>query len=362
MPRFPKTQAVSQLDGQPYTGQRSSTFRFDIVDSVTGYRRAIKPVIGGSAGIRHDTRSTIKRMITGLQLGVADTAAFNSVTSRLEPVMIIKGEEFPLGRYIPSDWVSILLSRGSQSITSFYDEGFIIDQQIPSAFGANSAGGTSGEVVNSMLQRFLKQYPIEFMVETTDFASFGAWSAGTRGGFVLEQMALDGDYLSPWFDHSSILQLKRTFDPADQIPTFDFDDNLSVLNGGIIVTNNLINAPNRFVVIGNGPDSFSDAIVGQADVPSSAPHSIANRGFVIADVSNRQIRSSAQAGAIAKALVQRQAIIEQTEFDTLPDPRHDAYDVIKWQGVNWLEISWTLSFTAGVPMKHILQRAYSDQL
>lgn len=355
MPRFAVSRAVAQLNGSAYAGQRSTTFRFDIVDSLTGYRRAVTPVIESGARIRHDTQSIIKRSITGLRLGVTDTAVFNSITSRLEPFMIVKGEEFSLGRYVPSDWVGLVLSRGNQSVTSFYDEGFIIDQQISSSFGASTI---SGELVSSMLTRFLARYPITSYIEPTVYQSFGAWGAGTRGGFILDQLALDGDYLSPWFDHTSTLQLKRNFDPAVAIPDFNFDDNLNVLSDGIIIANNLINAPNRFVVIGNGIDSFDVPIVGQADVPSSAPHSIANRGFIIADVTNRQIRSNEQARAIAQALVQRQSLIEETELSTLPDPRHDSYDVIRWQGENWIEVSWTLPFAAGAPMDHVMQRTY----
>jgi hypothetical protein len=351
-----KTPVNQRLDGRPFIGQRTATFRFDIVDSVTGFRRVVNPIISGNAGINHDTRRTIKRMITGLHLGVADTEVFSSITSRLEPFMVIGGEDFPLGRYVPSDYAQIRLSRGNQSVSSFYDEGFIIDQQTSTSFGALSA---TGEVVSSTLQRFLENYPVSFNIELTDFTTLGSWSAGTRGGFILDQLALDGDYLSPWFDNSSVLQLIRTFNPAGNLPTFDYDNGISVLIEGIVETNNLINAPNRFIVIGNGADSLGGEIVGQADVPTTAPHSIANRGFVIADVSNRQVRTSAQAAAVAAALVQRQALIEETELSTLQDPRHDSYDIIHWREENWLEVAWTLPFTIGSPMTHVIQRTYA---
>jgi hypothetical protein len=357
LPRFSTTRANARLDGRVYAGQRSSTFRFDLVDIITGYRQAINPIVDGTAGISHDTRTTIKRKITGLQLGVADTAAFNSITSRLEPFMIINDEEFALGRYVPADWAKLVMTRGDQSVAAFYDEGFIIDQQIPSAFGASEIGG---ENVGSMLQRFISDFPnISVQIEQTSFTTLGSWGAGTRGGFILDQLALDGDFLSPWFDNESVLQLKRTFDPARALPNFDFDDNVNVLRENIIVSNNLITLPNRFVVISNGADALSEPIVGSADVPSSAPHSIANRGFIIASVSNRQIQTDLQANAVASALVQRQALIEETELDTLPDPRHDSYDIIRWQGENWIEVAWTLPFTAGAAMSHIMQRTYS---
>lgn len=352
-----KTPVNVKLDGAPFVGQRSTTWRFDIVDSVTGYRRVIKPVISGSAGIRHDTRSTIKRSISGLTLTKSDTAVFNSITSRLEPVMLVGGLEFPVGRYVPSDWVRFPATSGTTSNASFYDEGFIVDQQITNAFGANSP---DGEVVSSMIRRFLASYPISFHIEGVipEYTSLGSWGAGTRGGFILDQLALDGDYLAPWFDNTSTLRFIRSVE--DELPSFDFDDGARVLRGQVAESDNLINAPNRFVVVGNGAASLGEPVVGVADVPSSAPHSIANRGFVVPEVVNRQVISSAQAGAIAANLARTQTLVEQVELLTLLDPRHDSYDVIMWQEKRWVEIAWTLPFAADGNMNHTLRRSYGD--
>lgn len=349
----------SKLQLPAYVGQRSATFRFDIVDSVTGYRRAVKPLSGAAPTLKHNTSATITRTITDVQLTPTDAALFNSITSRLEPFMIVGGETFSLGRYVPSDWARRRFSSHTSAkigVASFYDEMFIIDQQLSNAFGAQSVGG---EVIFNMLTRFLNRFPIKFTVEPSNFLSLGSWSAGTRGGVITEQLALDGDYLSPWFDHTSTLRFIRSFDPADELPTFDFDNHFHVLRENIIESDNLIDAPNRFVVVGNGAGAVGGVdVVGFADVPSTAPHSIANRGFIVADVQNRQVDSSAQAGAIAQNLVHRQTLIEQVELETLPDPRHDSYDIIHWQSENWLEIAWSLPLAAGGRMSHTLRKTY----
>lgn len=353
-----KTRVNRVLDGPAYVGQRSSSWRFDLVDAVTGYRRAIHPVISGQAGIRHDTRVTIKRMINGLFLNRDDTAVFNSLTSRLEPFMLVGSQEFPLGRYVPSDWARFPLLNGTQSSASFYDESFIIDQQLTTGFGASSTGG---ELVPSLIRRLMERFPtLSYYAEPglPDYMSLGSWNAGTRGGFVIDQLALDGDYLSPWFDNDSVLQFIRSFDASTMIPTFDFDAG-QVMRDSVVESDNLIDAPNRFVVIGNGATSFGEQVVGVADVPSSAPHSIANRGFVVADVTNRQVFSAAQAGAVALNLVRNQTLVEQVELSTPADPRHDSYDVVKWQGENWIEIFWNLPFNSNSAMTHTLRKVYS---
>jgi hypothetical protein len=348
---------LARLDMPDYVGQRSLTYRYDLVDVVTGYRQSIQPLRSPAPRLTHNTQNIIKRNITGLYLGVEATEFFNSISSRLELFMLIDGTEYPLGLYVPADWAQIISTNGTTSSASFYDEGYIIDQQLSSAFGAVSPGG---ELVMSSLARLLGRYPITSHLEATNYSTSGSWSAGTRGGFVVEQLAFEGDYFSPWFDHSSVMQFIRSFDPAAQIPTFNFDVGNRVLRENILKTDNLINAPNRFVIIGNGSSAMTDdvPIVGVADVPSTAPHSILNRGFVIPHVEHRQIDSVPQASAIALNLARQRTLFEQVELDTLPDPRHDSYDVIRWQDANWLEISWSLSLTPGSPMRHTLRRAY----
>lgn len=356
MPRFARTRAETILDGPAYVSQRSTSWRFDLVDAVTGYRRAIHPVISGAAGIRHDTRSTIKRQISGLFLNAEDTAAFSSLSSRLEPFMIVGDEEFQVGRYVPSDWARFTVTSGTASSVSFYDEGFIIDQQITNAFGANEV---LGEMVGSMINRFMQRFPTlrYYVVGTQPFyVSIGSWSAGTRGGFILSQLALDGDYLSPWFDNSSVLQFRRDLEPMAQ---FDFDAG-QVNRDSIVESDNLIDAPNRFVVVGNGASAMNEEIVGVAEVPSSAPHSKLNRGFVVTDVISRQVTTKEQAAAIAQNLVRNQTLIEQVDLQTPPDPRHDSYDTIKWRGELWTEIAWTLPFSPTSSMSHTLKKVYSD--
>lgn len=357
MPHLSSQHVSSKLTLPAWVGQRSATFQFDVVDAVTGYRRTLNPVRDSQPVLRHNTTGTIKRTLTQVGLGVADTAVFNSISSRLELFMIISGESFPLGRYVPSDWPRFRSTGGTTSVASFYDEGFIVDQQVTNGFGALT---TTSELCSAMLDRFLSRYPITFEIAPSDFSTLDSWNAGTRGGVIVEQLALDGDYLAPWFDHESIMQFIRNFDPADEIPTFNFDRDKRVLRENIVESDNLIDAPNRFVVIGNGAASVDNgsAIVGSADVPSSAPHSIANRGFIVPEVVTRQIQSSAQAGAIAANLAQRNMLFEQTELETPPDPRHDSYDVIRWQGENWLEIGWTLTCHEGAPMRHTLRKTY----
>jgi hypothetical protein len=349
------------LDLDAYVGQRASTFRFEIVDAITGYRQTIHPLSDSVPVLTHDTDRTIKRQISGVMLGVEDTQKINSLTSRLELSMIFDGVSFayPLGRYMPNNQLRAKSTSGTQSNQSFYDESFIVDQEITSSFGSLS----SAEQIKMTISRFLSRYPISYAIEYSPYAGTFSWQMGTRGGYVLEQLALDGDWFSPWMDNANVMRFIRVFDPATAIPTFDLDVGNKVLRNTIVESDDLITAPNRFIVVSNGTSSVgseSVAVVGMFDVPASAPHSIANRGFVIPQTENRQLESIGQANAVARAIGQQSTAFETLLLDTAPDPRHDSYDVLRWQGSNWLELSWTLPLTEGAAMHHVARKAYGD--
>ena len=118
-------------------------------------------------------------------------------------------------------------------------------------------------------------------------------------------------------------------------------------------------APNRFVVVSNATQDPQQAAVGIADVPITAPNSFANRGFYIQKTYDLQLTNSAQAAAVAQNLAQRQTVFERTVLVTAPDPRHDSYNVIRYQGDNWLELGWTMQLVEGGTMGHMLRKSYS---
>ncbi len=350
-----------QLDLDDYVGQRCATFTFELVDAVTGDRETINPLRGSVPTLIHDTSRTIARQINGLFLSVADTEKFNTITSRLDLAMVLDDASYPLGRYMPSNQLRAISTAGIRSFPSFYDEGFIVDQEITQSFSVDNGFG-GGEVLQLALTRFLARYPIAYSIESSPYASVVSWPMGTRGGYVVEQLAIDGDWFSPWFDNHNVMRFIRAFNPATAIPTFDLDSGNKVFRDQIIESDDLINAPNRFVVISNGQSSVGEqsaAVVGVYEIPDSAPHSITNRGFIIQKTETRQLNSVSQAQAVAANLGQRQTIFETVELTTAPDPRHDSYDVLHWRGENWLEIAWSLPLVEGGLMRHVARKEYS---
>jgi hypothetical protein len=342
------------LDLPPWVGQRAATFRFGLFNGVTGeVLPDLTPIRGAS--LSHDTTRTIKRQLQ-LSLGSEDTARVNPISDRVQPFMVFpNGQEYPLGTFIFTDSSRQVYTSGKLSDVALNDQMFLVDQGIPKGIGGSAVGAG----VNGLIELALAGLPIQFEMEATPFASTQAWSIGTDRGSILEALAVSGDFFSPWFGNDSKLHFIRSFDPATRICDFDWDAGNQVLRAGIVETDNLLTAPNRFVVISNAATESTVPAVGMAEVPSTAPHSAANRGFEILSVTNLQVHDSSQAAAVAFNLLNRQTVFETVTLSTAPDPRHDSYNVINWQGDKWLELAWSMALVEGGAMNHSLRKAYA---
>jgi hypothetical protein len=349
------------LDLAPWVGQRQASYRFDLVNRVSGIKQdELTPIQG--ATLSHNTAQIIKRTLN-MVLGADETARINPIQDEVHPFMVFpNGQEYPLGQYIFTAASYQIFTSGELSNVVLNDKMYIVDQQIETAFTTKNPSGSGsyaqGSGVPHCLQRLLFDLAIHYQAEPSKFSSTDSWSAGARRGSIIETLALTGDYFSPWFDNNGVLQFIRAFNPATKIPDLDWDEGNQVMRAQILRSSDILNAPNRFIVISNAPSDRQDPTFGIADVPVNAPHSIENRGFVIPYVVDLQALTKEQCAAIAANLAQRQTVFETTSITTAPDPRHDGYNVIKWRGELWLELAWTMALSEGAPMTHTIRKAY----
>jgi len=375
-------------------GLRSASFTFNLVEVITGYDAGtITPISNSAPTLSHDVTRAVKRTLT-LTLGVADTAKFDEIKHRVDVAMVLgDGRTFPLGRYMPVSFSRVPTTAGDMSSVALADELFVVSQPTVASFSAalipgnaytdDGVGRTNVfDVVNTFLDQYLLFNPTNYVgaltsgstavtttatqrgverdIAFTNYVSSGSWQAGTNGTTVLADLSVSGDYFTPWMSNDRHFRMIRTFNPADVVPTFDFDDQQNVIRDSITRTNDLLDAPNQIVVVSNAgnADNRNSEIVGRYEVPATAPHSVARRGFVVASVQDLQITTRAQANAIARSIAVNQRTTERVELSTPPDPRHDGYDVIRFDGVLWLEVSWSMALTEGGQMRHVLQRIY----
>lgn len=375
-----------------YRGQRRCTYNFWHVDAPTGLRDGVRlyPIKGSNPVLTHDTTRSIKRTLS-FMFDRESTAIWNHLRSRVDVEMETEdGRTWPLGRYMSADWSRVRSTGGRHGSPALVDESFVVNQPIDVGFttafitSLNTKPDRNMSVngsVNVFLDRYTLFNPdrgrnaiagssamindvgvhiIQREIESSPFAMLGSWHVGTNGMQVLDALAVAGDYWSPWISSTRRFKLIRQFDPAERVPSFDFDTWSVVIRDSIVETDDLINAPNRIIVTDNSGSTTSRVgpVVGTYDVPAAAPWSIENRGFVVPAVYNVPVTTSAQAEVIARNIGERQQIFERVTLNTVPDPRHESYDVILWDGKRWLELAWSLPLSEGAPMTHTLRRIY----
>lgn len=358
------------LDLAPWVGQRQCTYRFDLLNGTSGENKGeIHPIRG--ATLSHDTSRTIKRQLQ-LSLGVVDTALIDPVTDRVLVTMVFPGgQEYPLGRYMFTDESDQIFTTGELANVVLNDEMYLVDQAITQGFdgstnslssanpaGTSPAASIAGWAITAIVQVLFNDLPVRIEIEPSPYTSTQSWAIGTKRGSIVESLALTGAYFSPWFGNDGFMHWIRAFNPANAIPDWDWDEGRQVMRGTITRSSNILNAPNRFVVISVAPAGNKEPTFAVANVPANAPHSFEKRGFIIADVRDVSAVTTDQCAAIAQNLAERQMIFETTTLDTAPDPRHDSYNVVKWQDALWLELAWTMRLTEGAPMSHTLRRSY----
>lgn len=378
------------IDFADYIGQRSATFVFNLIDGLTNEPvGSLTPLRDSVPTLSHDTSRTIKRSFS-LALGIDDTALIDPIRHRVLLYMVMSdGRRFPLGRYMIADFVKFKHTQGDVSSVAFVDEMFILDQQLDTSFTTLVVSGTTlgllfslganaRQAMFALLERYdltiqaakaITNFPpgevssnyFDTIIDNTQLAVQGSWPAGISGAKVLEDLSVFGDYFSPWFDNFGRLNVVRSFNPADKEADFDFDIGNAVIRDSISDSNDLLTAPNRYMVISNSMSATNREVsyVGTYDIPSSAPHSIENRGFVVSDVRELQVTGGqTQVDITARNIGLRETVYERTELATPPDPRHDSYNVIRWQNELWLEYGWDMELIEGGNMTHKMKKVY----
>lgn len=343
---------VDTLDLLNAVSQRRATWRFDLINGVTDERLGTLTPYCDPASISHDTSRVIPRDLR-INLAPSDLSEINSLTDRILAYMTIAGEDWPLGRFMFAADSLLKRTRGDDQSSALTDEMSLVDREILRGFTATGSCDSSMRAVTDGLL-----LPMGRTFAASPYTAQGGWQVGSRRGNILQVLASQGDLYPPWMDNNGVMRSVRVISPEGAVPDLSFDDGYPVVADSITDTNQLLDAPNRFVVVGNGSSSNDAAIVGVYDLPASASHSIAVRGFAIQQTISMQITSKIQAIAIAKASSAVYAPAQEISVSTPPDPRHDGYQVIRYQDLNWLETAWSMTCEPGGDMTHTLRRNY----
>lgn len=343
-------------------GLRASTFRYDLLDAANQPVGVIDvDVTDGPPRITNNINRTIKRTMDNLVLPPAVQAEVNPLVHRIKPWMVLSnGSQFPLGVFLFADDTAAEFSFGAFGHGQMVDQGLILDQ--PAETGSGYSPGTL--LVDAIGAEFTKAGLTSWNIDPTITGVVGAaiaWPAGTNRSVICTELCnLAGAY-SPFFDNDGLITVRRVDDLATATPELRYftDARSRIIDATTTRSSDVLDAPNRYIVIDSS--AADSPVVAHYDIPRNAPHSFAQRGFYVATVITEDgLQDEAAALARAQAAYNSGggAALEHINFASPPDPRHDTFQVVAYDDVNFREQEWSMALQDGTDMTHHLRRSY----
>lgn len=347
---------MSILDLPAERGQRSASFTFTLLETVSGHRIGdVHPDRSSIPTLEHDATRAVKRRLANVYFPVDESEAINPLLHSLKVAMVLD-RSYPLGVYQFADDPYVRTSVGRRLRATLLDRSVELQEKLAETFSLS--GGTNlREGITLFLDTIgFGNYQVDGTTARTSVAI--SWPPGTVKSKVLADLAANGGYFSPWITSNDVLRVLRVFDPAASKPTFDYDK-IPPIADSITESNDLLTIPNRFRVV--DVSSVGDDIVGTYEIPAQAPHSKQKRGRFVTETQARQglTANDASADEAARALGLQSPGFETVEMSVPPDPRHESYDVARWRGFNHLELRWSMPLVEGGAMQLKLQRSYA---
>lgn len=358
---MPTTDELLNLEG---IGQRSSTFRFDVLDQGLSLIGSVMPDQSSSPTVSHDSGRTIMRTLDGLLLPPGTWEDLNLASDRIRPTMVLEnGASFALGVFLFGDVPKARSTEGRTLTASLVDQTLILDQGVDRTVSVAPFTPIVDAIESLLVGSPLIAWTIAASGVTTG-AAWLTWPVGTSLYKILTELAQMAALYSPYFDRDGALQFQPVPDLATAIPTVTYATGRNIFTGTIAESDDLLTAPNRYIV--TDTSATDNPVSGVWDVPADAPNSFVHRGFHVTRVENMQgLVDNAAAAAAAMALGQQdRSALSHVEFAGPPDPRHDANDVISYligdstTDGKYREFAWSMRLIEGGDMRHSLRRVY----
>lgn len=341
-------------------GQRSGSFRFDLLDHAGAVIGELNPVNSKPATLGNRPEQTIPRTLTGVAFDPVSAAAVNPLRDRLRLRMVLPGLDpyaLPWGVFMFGHFDRYLESGriGGRLLDLRHVLDDQADRTVQTVFGGDCADAIEAQLdavgivarsVDCGGQTFGRPAPI--------------WPAGTSRLTVVDDIAALAGCHRPYFDNAGTFRVRPAVDlaavPAGEVLVYEAGGR--ILTDSLVETTNLLDAKNRFVVAVSGP--LGARIRGEYEVPADAPHSFDARGIHRTEVELRQgTRDQAGVEARARAMADEHGLFAWVTFDSPPDPRHDTHDTVELLGVRYRETEWSVQLVEGARMTHSMFRTWA---
>lgn len=337
------------------------SFRFDLLDRDRNRIGTLAALEDSTVSIEHNVDRSVKRTMSGLKLSPRETLAVDPLSDRVQPVMTLADDtEWPLGVFVFTDYAGKRDSTGLTADASLQDGGALLEQGIPRTISLAPGSSVRAAVIAYLEEAGILAYEVD-PFDNVVGRSPKVWKPLTPWRQVLQDLLGPSGLASASFNNAGVCRIQEA-PPADDAAEVDTDYRVGpegrIHDGSVVEADNTLDAPNRYVAL--DPTASAAPIVGVYDIPDTAPHSVANRGYAITtQVEVQGLDTVEEAVAAARAAYLRSRHMASVSFTTPPDPRHDLWNVIGYAGVPWRERRWTMSCKPGGAMAHEARRTFT---
>lgn len=326
--------------------------------------------------IRNDVAASMPRTLDGLRIlprTRADAASpfyfaedVNTVTERVRVIWTVgpggTGYEWSWGIFLFGDEDQFVRTSGNVLDCQLVDQTQITGQTVDESV-VYGAGASISDAIEA-------QADAAGIVATSIDPSTATLSAPVVGlagrdshDQIMRALCKAAGFLRPYFDNDGTLVARPAPDlataTADHAYGIGSSSSGRVARDTVHHANGTLRAPNRYVV--RDTSLSASELVGTFDVPDSAEHSFVNIGYrrVKYDDVQGLADQDAADNAAAALYAEDSGVFASTTFESPIDPRHDTFDVVAFDAVNFLEQEWAARLAPGGRMSHDIRRIYS---
>lgn len=361
MPWPPTTAEILDLaEGGVYL--RADRFRFDLEDYNRQVIGELSPDLERTPVLTNDTTRSIFRSVSNLRLPPDQAADVNTLTDRVAIWMVLQDRsEHPLGRYLFADETHPLREWGAESHSVLTDLLETLDQDLGRTSGSKKSANCVQRAVD--FARVRGGWPaneIEAVADSTLVAAPMDWTATDRILAVINEHLDLAGYFHAYVNHDGTLIYRPMPDTLDAAaPDLVYNRGGRVVADSRSQSNDLLHAPNEYVAVDTSGQGTP--IVGVYRISEGNPHSVGKRHRVIRKVETMQGLGSifgANKAARNLAIKDKANTFDWQTWTTPNDPRHDTFNVVAIDGVNYLEVTTTMQLTPAGIMTHNARRPY----
>lgn len=339
-------------------GSRQISFRYDII------RGMVKVGEAGclSCSIKYNSKNTIKRTAS---FSLSPTPEINFLKDKIRAIMIIDGEESPVGTFVLSTPSLNQTATGGSYSVEAYDTTIILKEDCFTERAYFEAGRKYSDVIGEII---LSAGIIDYNIPPTEtiLPADREFEFGKSKLEACNELLDEINYNPLIADENGRIITSKYVEPSVALISHEYcDDDLSVIFPELESEEDYYNVPNVFVAKCDNPELDHEYYsVYINDNPGSKLSTVSRGRRIVSEIYQPDYIESQEAldEYISRKAAEASAVFNKCNIKTALMPGHGYLNVIRicCNGIEgiYIETSWSMELKSGALMSHELVGVY----